>query len=68
MICSRCHENHERAGQRLCSMCHAKSMRDYRRRVKQRGGRDFGFVSREIDSDEIDAIATAAASLDEEAA
>jgi hypothetical protein len=68
MICSRCHENHERVGQRLCSMCHAKNMRAYRRRVKQPGGRDFGFVSHEIDSGEIDAIATAAASLDGEAA
>ena len=64
MICSRCHEDHNRTGQRLCAACHAKSMRDYRRRVKQRGVRDFGFISHETDSDEIDVIAAAAASLE----
>lgn len=65
MICSRCHQQHNRTGQRYCSACHAEAQRAHRRRVKQAASPDFGFIPRETESDEEDVyLACAVSSLE----
>lgn len=69
MICSRCHQQHNRTGQRYCSACHAAAQRTHRRRVKQAASPDFGFIPRETTrDDEFDYLADAVASLEGRAA
>lgn len=63
MICSRCHRDHDRAGQRYCLACHRQSMRDFRRRHEAQY-QPRHFVPREtIDADELAAIGRAVADL-----
>ncbi len=69
MNCSRCHQQHNRSGQRYCSACHAAAQRAHRRRVKQAASPDFGFIPRETMPDDEDAyLICAVASLDGRAA
>jgi len=69
MNCSRCHQQHNRAGQRYCGKCHAEAQRAHRRRVKQAASPDFSFIPRGTEPDEEDAyLAGAVASLDGRAA
>ena len=64
MICPRCTNERDRPGQRLCRACHARTMKEHRRRVKQTASRDFGFISHETDRDEIATIAAAVSALE----
>lgn len=69
MNCSRCHQQHNRTGQRYCGKCHAEAQRVHRRRVKQASSPDFGFIPREtMPDDEFDYLSDAVASLDGRAA
>lgn len=69
MICSRCHQQHNRSGQRYCGKCHAEAQRCYRRRAPRYVPRDLDFVSREVEPDEeFEYLAGAVASLDGRAA
>lgn len=69
MICSRCHQQHKRAGQRYCGKCHAEAQREFRRRSPRYVPRDFGSVSREAEPDEeFEYLTGAVASLDGRAA
>lgn len=38
MICSRCHQQPARLGQRVCKRCHAAYMRDWRKSNRLQGG------------------------------
>ncbi|MGX9392545.1 hypothetical protein ACWX0O_16650 [Nitrobacteraceae bacterium UC4449_H16] len=52
MICSRCHQQHNRSKQRYCGKCHAEAQREFRRRSPRYAPRDFSSVSREAEPDE----------------
>lgn len=69
MNCSRCHQQHDRSGQRYCGKCHAEAQRAHRGRVEQAGSPDFSFIPRETELDEEDAyLVGAVASLEGRAA
>lgn len=69
MICSRCHQQHNRSGQRYCGKCHAGAQREFRRRSPRYVARDLDCISRETaPDDEFDYLAGAVASLDGRAA